>query len=146
MRQHHVEVPLVHRHVRGLDNCAAGMVQPWRKVCKLHEIPEIRERGVAAPVLQIRDERRSVAGHQDYMITAEGYSLVWIAPVQLELPGRCRAKLPGMARREPDSIALDSRSSVKKYIQRRLVAPKLDSDLGQYPIGLILDSRKGGGG
>ena len=32
MRQHHVEVPLVHRHVRRFDDRAAGMVKPWREV------------------------------------------------------------------------------------------------------------------
>ena len=51
-----------------------------------------------------------------------------------------------MARREPDPIALDAGSGLKKNVQRSPVAPELDTDLGQYPIGLIFDSRKGGGG
>ena len=50
---HHVQVPLVHRHIGGLAHRAAAVVQPGAAVGQLDEVLKIFQGPVAPPFIQI---------------------------------------------------------------------------------------------
>ena len=60
VRIDHVEVALVDRHVDRLAHSAAGMVDRRRHVGELHEIAEILDRAVAAALVEVAHEGRTV--------------------------------------------------------------------------------------
>ncbi len=54
---HHVEVTLADRHVDGLADGAAGVVEVGRQVGELHEVLEVGEGRVAAALVEVVHER-----------------------------------------------------------------------------------------
>ena len=113
MGRDHVVVALVDRQVDGLADGAAGMVEPGRGVREPHEVPEVLDRPVPAPVVEIADERRSVGGGEDRVGAAEDDAVLGV-PCELgELARRRRLhELPREAAREADTLSVDLRTRV----------------------------------
>ena len=144
MRQHHVQMPLVHGHVGGFHDRATRMMQPWAGVGKFHEVPEIRQRCIAAPLFKVRYEGRSVAWLQHHVVAAKRDGLVRVARMQPELGGRRCAQASSMPGLKGDAFPGHPGARLGKEIQCHLIAPEFNADPMQNPVGLILNPRQGG--
>jgi hypothetical protein len=113
----HVEVPLVHRQVDRLAQGAAAVVQAGRHVGELHEVAEVLDRGVAATVVEVMDEGRSVGGSQHHVGVADltlrsGLRACWVKLVGAEawmisrhMPSGKRTRVPSTSAPAPAKIA-----------------------------------------
>ena len=90
VRVDHVVVPLVHREVDGLADGPARVVQVRRHVGELHEVLEVLDRAVAAPAVQVADERRAVRRSEDGVHAADLDVVRGVARVLREALGRRR--------------------------------------------------------
>ena len=138
MRQHHIQMPFVDRNIRRLADCAARVVQPGAAIGQLHEVLKILQRRIAAATLEIGDKGRSIAGHQDNIVTAQRDGVGRVAGVKLELCRGGRAQLSGQSGGEADPFAHNHCARRREQVKRHLVAAKLDADGCQDPVGLIL--------
>ena len=111
VRVHHVEVALVDRHVDRLADRAARVVQVRRHVGELHEVLEVLERGVAAAVVEVVDERRAVVGREHRVRAADLDAVRRVARV-LGVLARARSPddLAAQAAREAHALAVDVRA------------------------------------
>ncbi len=143
VRIDHVEVALVDRHVDRLADRPARVVEVGRHVRELHEVPEVLEGPVAAPVVEVADERRAVVGREDRVRIADldgPRRVTGVLGVRLR-----RARLDDLAAhpaREPHQLALDVRAAVAERDERLGVAPEDDPDLFQDRVGVVLEERE----
>ena len=69
----HVVVPLVYGQIDRFTYRAAGVVYPRCHVGELDEVAEVFNGGVAATLVKIMDEGRSVGRHQHGSVTTDGH-------------------------------------------------------------------------
>ena len=67
----HVEMALAHRHVAGLADHEAAVVQVGVHVDELHEIPETLDIAIAPAAFEIAHERRAVDRGKNLVRTAD---------------------------------------------------------------------------
>jgi hypothetical protein len=108
MRVEHVEMALVHRHVGGLADRAAGMVQPFGHVAQLHQRFEIGHRGIAPPAVEVAPEGRAVDRREDEGLAADLDVAGAVAGDLGEFRRRGFAQLAGKAARDAHALALTS--------------------------------------
>jgi len=108
MGRDHVVVALVDRQVDGFADRAARVVEPGRGVREAHEVPEVLDRPVPAPVVEVAHERRPVRGSEDRIGAAEHDAVLGVPGELGELARRCRLhELPCEAAREADTLSVD---------------------------------------
>ena len=67
----HVEVALVHRYVDRLADGAAGMMDRRGEIGQLHKIAKILDRGIAAALIEIADEGRTIDRGEHRIVSAD---------------------------------------------------------------------------
>ena len=142
MRQQHVEVTLVHRHIRGLAHRATRMVQPFRHVAQLHEIAEIGDRGIAPPAFAVPDEGRTVNRRQHQIAPAHLDRPRRVARVLGKAGGGGGAQLAGKATRNMHPLALHRRPGVAPAVQGCGIVDEIDADLLQHGFRVPFDDLK----
>ena len=143
VRVDHVVVPLVHRHVDGLADGAARVVQERRHVGQLDEVAEVLDRAVAAPVVEIADERRAV-GRCEHGVRAADLDGVHRVAGDLR-EGRRGGRLhdaAGEPAREAHPLAVDVGAGVLEQLQRLGRVAELDPHLLEHGVGVLLDQRQ----
>src|SRR6185369_3134377 len=139
----HVEVALVDRHVDGLADRPAAVVEERAQVGELHEVAEVLDRAVAPAVVEVADERRAVVRGQDGVAAADLDVVVMVPGVLGELARRRRLDdLAAHPAREPDPFALDVGAGVAEEMQGVAVAAELEADLLEDRVGVLLDDRE----
>ncbi len=143
MRIDHVVMALVDRHVDRLADGAARVVQERRQVRQLDEVAEVLDRPVAAPVVEVADERRAV-GRREHGVRPADLDGVNRVPCHLR-EGRGSRRLhdlPGEAAREAHALAVDVGTRVPEQLQRLGRVAELDADLLEHGVGVLLDQRE----
>ena len=130
---------LVDRHVDGLAEGAAGMMQGRRLVDQLHQVAEVLDRAITPAAVEIADERRSVDRGEDRRVAADVDAAVPIPGQLIEFPGRRPQKGAGEAAGQTHAFAVDIGARVAPQRQRLFVLAELDADLGQDGLGIGLD-------
>ncbi len=139
VRQQHVEMALVDRHVGRLADRAAGMVQPFRFLAELHQVAEILDRGVAPPALEVAHEGRAVDRGEDQVAAADLDIAGRVARGLGELARRRRAEAAGEALRHAHALALHVGPGLPPALERGRVVGEVDADLLQHGLGIGLD-------
>ena len=90
VRVDHLVVPLVHRQVDRLAHRATRVMQVRRGVRELHEVAEVLDRPVPAPLVHVQHERRAVR-RREHRVHATDLDVVRrVARVLRERRGRAR--------------------------------------------------------
>ncbi len=139
MRQQHVEVALVHRHVGRLADRAARVVQPFRHVAQLHEVAEILDRRIAPPALGVAHEGRAVDRREHQVVAADLDAALGVAGVLGDTARRRLAQLAGEAARDVHPLALHVGAGLLPALQRLGIVDEGDADLLQHRLGVGLD-------
>ena len=108
-------------------------------VRELHEVPEVLERPVAAPVVEVADERAAVVRARGPCTGSPIWTLRCRVAGVLGVRLR-RARLDDLAAhaaRELDQLALDVRAGVRERLQRLRVAAEDDPDLLEDRVGVV---------
>ena len=136
----HLEVALVDRQVDRLAQRSAAVVERPAGVGQLHEVAEVLDRGVAAAVVEVVDERRAIGRHEDHVRVAD-----------LDAPGGVARDLGEEARRgrlddraahaarEADALAGDVGAGAPEDLGRLREVDDLDADLFEEGVGVGLD-------
>ena len=140
----HVEVALVHRHVRRLAHCPARVVKPRGRLRQLDEIAEVLDRAIAAAAVEIHHEGRAVGGREDDVVAADLDGVLRVACVLGKDGGRGLQHFAQHVGRElhaPDVLGgfsnLGPALAVKPH--RFGVVAQLDADLSQDAVGGLFD-------
>ena len=104
----HVEMTLVRRNFHRLAHAAAGEMDGRRHVRELDEILQVLERAVAAPAVDVVDERRPADRREHRRVAAEAHVARRIARMQREFPRRGLEQMTGEAARNVHALALTS--------------------------------------
>lgn len=140
MRQHHVEVTLVHRNVDGLADGAAGVVDGRRHVGEFHEVLEVLQRAVAPALVEIHHEGRAVGGREHDAVATDLHRAGGVARVLDELAWRALQDLAQHSRFEGGAHAVEPGAGGAEQAHRLLVAAELDADLGEDAVGRPFDA------
>ena len=135
-------MPLVDGQIDRLADGAAGMVDEGREIGELHEILEVFDRAVAAALVEIVDEGRTVVGGEDRRFAADDDVALGIARMLHIARRRRRAELPRKTAGKADALALDVAARVLETLQRAGIIAKFDPDLLQQRVGVVLDQRE----
>ena len=103
----HVEMALAHRHVAGLADHEAAVVQVGVHVNELHQVLETLDISVAPAAFEIAHERRAVDCGKDLVRTADFDRTIRVARKLGELPRRFRTKIADPVRRAAYHVVLD---------------------------------------
>ena len=142
MRQQHVEMPLVHRHVGRLAHRAARMVQPLRRVGELHEVAEILDRRIAPAVLVVPHERRPVDRRQHQVAPADRHVALRIPRPLHVFARRGRTQPPRQPLRQMHPVAAHVGTGVLPEREGGRVLGEAHADLLQHRLGVRLDQRQ----
>ena len=139
MRVHHLEMPLVDWQIDRLAHRAAGMVDEGAEIRELDEVLEVLERAVAAPFVEVVDERRAVIGGEHHGVAADLDIALGVARVLHILRGRRGAEATRKAAGKTHPLALDVAAGVAKERERPGKVAELDADFLKQRLGVALD-------
>ena len=142
MRQQHVEVTLVHRHIGRLTDRAARMVQPFGHIAQLHEIAEILDGRITAATFGIAHEGRAVDRRQHQIATADLDIALGVAGVLGERPRRGLGQLARQPTGNMHPLAPHIGACGFPQLQRGRVLDEIDADFFQHRLGVVLDDLK----
>ncbi len=143
VRVDHVEVPLVDRQVDRLADGPARVVQRGRHVGELHEVAEVLDARVAAPLVEVAHEGGAVGRGEHGAVAADDDVAGRVAGVLGEF-ARCRAlhQRAAHAAREADALALDvSPGGLPQRKALRIIA-EVQADLLEDRVGIVLEQRQ----
>ena len=110
------------------------------RVGELHEIAEVLDACVAAPLIEAAHERRAVRGREYRAIAADHHVARGVTRVLREFPRRGAAHDGAAhAAREMHALALDVGSGILPQLQRLRVIAEVDADLLEYGVGVVLE-------
>ena len=143
----HVQVALVDRQVHRLAQGAAGVVQPGRQVCELHEVAEVFDCRVAPALVEVANERGAIRRHEHRVRATDACAPFRVARVLDEL-GRRRIgdEPPGETTRNPDPLTLNVGAGAAPERQCLGVVPELDADFLENRLRVVLDDLQALGG
>ena len=110
-----------------------------RHVRELDEVLQVLERAVAAAAIEIVDERRPADRRENGRIAAEAHVALGVARMQRELARRRLEQMARESARDVHPLALDVGAGAPPQAQGFRVAPKLDADLLEDGLGVVLD-------
>jgi hypothetical protein len=85
MRQHHVQMALVHRHIGRFADRPAGMVEVGRGLREFDEVLEVLDGAKTATAVEVHDEGAAVGRGEDNVLAADLHRVGRIAGVLGEL-------------------------------------------------------------
>jgi hypothetical protein len=120
----------------------AGMVQPGREVCELHEVAEVLDGSIPPAAFQVGDEGRAIGGQQHDVIAADRDRRARLAALHAESSGRGRTERPDEPGIEAHPGARNRRPGRLEQRERLLVAAELDADFLEDPLCMSLEARR----
>ena len=130
---------LVHRHVDGLADDVAKVVDVGQLVQDLGELVEVGHGAVAPFPAGIADEGRAVHGGEDLVPSPDPNAAIGVARVLGEFSRAGSGKLAREALGEAHAAVGHVRTSVGEATQRLGVIAELDALDLEHPIGLAKD-------
>ena len=143
MAVQHIEVALVDRQIDRLADRATRVVQRVRHVGELHEVLEVVDTGVAATLVEVAHEGRSVGRREHRGIAADPQVAGGVARDLGELPRRVLLdERATHARRETHAFAVDLCACLAEDVEDLGVLAELDAGLLEDAVRVLLDDRQ----
>src|SRR5207237_7548537 len=112
-------VALVDGQIHRFAGGPARVVKVWGRIRELHEVPEVLDRAVPAPAVDVPHERRTVGRSENRCAATDVNGAGGITRVLVELSRGCRLHdLPREPALEADALTLDVCPGVLQQDQR----------------------------
>ena len=142
MRQQHIQMPFVDRHVGGFANGPARMMKVFRHIPQFHKFLKIAQSCVTTPTITIADKGGAVDRRSHKSVSANFYVALRVARVLDELRWGCFAQLPRKTAWDPNALILDRSSNRPPAFQSFRAVNKIHTDFFEHRLGIILDDFK----
>ena len=144
VREQHIQVTLVHRHIRRLANRTTRMVQPLGHIAKLHELLKIGHCCITTATLGITHKWRAVDWRQNKVL-ATNHNVPFRVAGMLgkRRRGSC-AQLACKPTRNTHPLALNLSTSSTPTLKRLRAIDKVHANFGQNCFGIALDDLQRG--